>query len=112
MKKIPMLIGLLMLISVDVFGCWSGCRDPMLPSDLSNSSTQKFNEFESKTQAKIEEINNIFAEAFVDSENSNLKELNILSSLKQNQVLNNSQIEFLLKQLNSLQNNINTLEAY
>ncbi|EAJ8747072.1 TPA: hypothetical protein SCW97_001728 [Campylobacter jejuni] len=111
-KKLFGLVILSVLLTNNLFASCSGtCEDAAQLPFIAEQIVKQFKNFESQTAQTINEVNKILNESFVETEKEIQKQEQILSALKQNQLLDNKNIEFLMLQNNKLQNNINTTNA-
>lgn len=86
MKKIVLALILSIVFINESFAC-GGCRDSYLGSLLANENINKFKQEANQIASVIESLNNQIQNKILKSEEI-LKEKQILSNLKQNNLLN------------------------
>jgi len=87
MKKIVLALILSIVFINESFAC-GGCRDSYLGSLLANENINKFKQEANQIASVIESLNNQIQNKILKSEEEILKEKQILSNLKQNNLLN------------------------
>lgn len=108
MKKIVLVLSLIFIN--ESFAC-GGCRDSYLGNLLANQNISKFNQEVNQIASVIESLNNQIQNKILKSEEEVLKEKQILSNLKQNNLLNFKNINFTISKQNYIQNIINSSKA-
>ncbi|MCI2236853.1 hypothetical protein NCR96_09035 [Helicobacter sp. 14348-15] len=107
-----LLTAILLTLSIPYFSfACGGCTDSYLGSQMAEQGKQSYNVEEQEIFTEIETLNAFLDSEIIKTQESALRENEILLSLEKNKNINEKNQNFYFKQQNEIQGVINTIKA-